>query len=101
VRIDSFRIVNYKGVEYAEMGGLGSESVVTISGRNGTGKSLILEALVNAWVGRHDLRQKTGPWGDEVSVSVAVTLDDREFEVVSNWQNRSGGQPLQRQASYV
>jgi predicted ATPase len=100
MRIESFEIRNYKGVEYAELSGLANQSVVMISGRNGTGKSLILEALVNAWVGRYSLSERTGPWGDDLTIKMSVTLTEDELGHVNDWLNRQGQPPALMQESY-
>jgi predicted ATPase len=101
MRVEGFAIRNYKGVEYAELDHLSRESVVTISGRNGTGKSLILEALVNAWLGRYALQQKAGPWGDEVFVEMAITLTPEEYDAVAQWHSHQGAGSVTMQRSYT
>ena len=66
MRLERFDVRNYKGIAHAEVADLSSLPVVTISGRNGTGKSLLLEAVVGAWSGRYQMGERVGPWADEL-----------------------------------
>lgn len=95
MRVSSFTIRNYKGIAFAEMDSLATEPVITISGRNGTGKSLLLEALVGAWSGRYDMRQRVGPWADELLIAIGVHLTPNEQDEVSLWHQRIHNSPLQ------
>jgi hypothetical protein len=38
-------------------------AALILTGKNGTGKSLILEAIVFAWAARYSDRDRVGPWG--------------------------------------
>lgn len=97
MRLASFRIENYKGIARAELTGLAGEAVVTISGRNGTGKSLMLEALVGAWSGRFQMSGRVGPWADSLSVEIEVSLTEEEWAQVDAWHEQNhGGQPAPR-----
>ena len=98
VRISSFTIRNYKGIALAEMDSLAAEPVITISGRNGTGKSLLLEALVGAWAGRYDMRQRVGPWANELLIAIGVHLTPNEWDEMSLWHQRLYNSPLQEDA---
>jgi AAA15 family ATPase/GTPase len=51
MRIKGISIRNYKGIAHAYLDDLDKEPVITVSvsGRNGTGKSLLLEAVVGVW----------------------------------------------------
>lgn len=91
MRIASFSIRNYKGIALAELANLDNESVVTISGRNGTGKSLLLEALVAAWSNRHSLIECVGSWGDTVEFELSVSLTDGEWAEVERWRSSLPG----------
>jgi ABC-type branched-subunit amino acid transport system ATPase component len=83
MRISSVEIFNYKGVERLQLGSLENEGVVMISGRNGAGKSLVLEAIVAAWSGRTShLPASVGPWADELVVELNVHLSDDEIAVL-------------------
>lgn len=96
VRFDAFEIRNYKGIALAQLDGLASEAVVTISGRNGTGKSLLLEAIVGCWAQRYSMPSRVGPWGDELSISLTVHLTEEEWAAVDNWHTRFQGGPAAR-----
>lgn len=93
MRIEAFEIRNYKGIALARLEGLSAEAVVTISGRNGTGKSLLLEALVGVWSGRHSMTSRVGPWADTLSVSITVNLTTDERHAVNDWHQRLNGTP--------
>lgn len=51
MRIASLEIENFKGVRFAAATPLDDLPIVTMSGRNGVGKSLILEAIFLTWQG--------------------------------------------------
>jgi predicted ATPase len=93
VRIASLNVSNYRGIESASLTDIASEPVVMISGRNGTGKSLLLEALVATWRGI-PLDSRRGPYGEEVKVDVRVALNDGEKEAVARWTNEIDGRAL-------
>lgn len=97
MRLERFAIRNYKGIARAEIDDLSRLSVVTISGRNGTGKSLLLEAVVGAWSGRYDMTQRVGPWADQLSIDLTLHLADDEWAAVDAWHERfHGGSPAPR-----
>src|SRR4051794_19760809 len=97
MRFDRIEIRNYKGISFAGLYSLASESVVTISGRNGTGKSLLLEAVVGGLSQRYSMAPRVGPWGDDLSINLAVSLTDSEWEAVDAWHERfKGGGPAPR-----
>ncbi|REK78319.1 hypothetical protein DVG80_00885 [Rhodococcus erythropolis] len=91
MRFESFAVHNYKGIAHAELADLHSEAVVTISGRNGTGKSLLLEALVGVWSGRYSMIDRIGPWSDELVVALRVHLTEDEWKAVDEWFMRFRG----------
>jgi predicted ATPase len=90
MRIESFGIRNYKGIAFARIDGLASEPIVTISGRNGTGKSLVLEALVSAWRDRYNMADRVGPWGDDLTISISVSFAENEWAALDDWHRRFG-----------
>lgn len=90
MRIKSLKIKNYKGIASLEVDDLVNESVVVISGRNGTGKSLMLEAIVGVWTGRYHMVDRVGPWADTMRVDLSVHLTDSEWVDVEAWQKRFG-----------
>lgn len=85
MRIDRLRILNYKGLEIVQLDSLADEPVVTISGRNGTGKSLLLEAIVRAWQDGFNYPSMVGPWGSEMEIQLEVRLAEHEIEAVERW----------------
>lgn len=102
MRIANFEIRNFKGVAFARATNLHDENVVTISGKNGTGKSHVLEALAAAWNVHHLLGHSAGSWGAFVSVSYEVVLTDDEWDVVEEWMAQRGdGPPIRTQALKV
>lgn len=96
VRLRSLSIRNYKGIASVDIDDLAGEAVVVVSGRNGTGKSLLLEAIVGAWTGRYNMVDRVGPWGDEMSVELAVELTSGEWAEIEAWRSRFGGETPDR-----
>ena len=96
MRLESFEIRNYKGIALARLDDMAKESVVTISGRNGTGKSLLLEALVGAWSQRYQMNLRVGPWGDELGIRMTVHLSEDEWASVDAWHQKVHGSPAAR-----
>jgi hypothetical protein len=83
VRINGIVIHNFRGIRRAEVGDLGSEQLVTVSGRNGSGKSLILEAIGLLW--RVDRLQSglhpqlwIGGWGNQLTIEMELSFTDEE-----------------------
>lgn len=95
MRFKRISIRNYKGIAHAEVDELDREPVITISGRNGTGKSLLLEAAVGLWTERYPLAHRVGPWGDETSIEIEVTLTDEEWVAVDDWCSRFYETPIE------
>lgn len=87
-------INNYKGIESVSLDGIADQSTVMVSGRNGTGKSLLLEAIAFAWHGRIAMQDKIGPFADSCSIELTVRLTENEAQVVQNEARRSGRQEL-------
>jgi len=85
MRISGFRIVNYRGIAVAEAENLSDEPVLMISGRNGTGKTLVLEALASAWQGYLRRLDAVGPWGDSAQISMTISLTSSEVDAVARW----------------
>jgi DNA repair ATPase RecN len=96
MRFKRISIRNYKGISHADVDELDREPVITISGRNGTGKSLLLEAVVGLWTERYPLAQRVGPWADEASIEVEVTLTGEEWMIVNDWHVRFHNGPVGR-----
>lgn len=100
MRIESFSIRNYKGIALASMSGLSNAPSVFLSGRNGTGKTLVLEALASLWSGRTLVADRVGPWGDEAAIDFDISLTDEEFEIVAEWHLREYSYPPTPQPSF-
>jgi len=100
VRIAKFEIINYKGIDRASIGALENLPVVLISGKNGTGKTLLIEALVALWNGRVNLPDMVGPWGDKLSIALEIVLDPEEHSAVDDWHSRERGYPAPNANSY-
>lgn len=60
-----------------------------LSGRNGTGKSLVLEAVLALWMNRYSWIERIGPWSDQCTVSIEVVLDQNELSQMSAWAAES------------
>jgi predicted ATPase len=93
MRIHSFRVINYRGVQHAEIHDLSGLGTVLLSGRNGTGKSLILEALAGAWAQRGLSAASVGPWSSEASIEITLALEEEELSSVSDWHLVNRGRP--------
>jgi AAA domain, putative AbiEii toxin, Type IV TA system len=85
VRLDSVVVRNYRGLRLAEAHGLADEPVVTIAGVNGSGKTLLLEAIVAAWRrGGLVPPQDVGPFGDDMSIRLEFVLEPHEVQALEN-----------------
>jgi energy-coupling factor transporter ATP-binding protein EcfA2 len=85
VRVDAVRIANYGGVRFAELSGLAARSVVTVTGRNGTGKSLFLEAVAQVLTNRGPVESRVGPWRTNYEVLLTVVFDTTELRTAVDW----------------
>lgn len=101
MRISGFRIVNYRGIAVAEADNLSDEPVLMISGRNGTGKTLVREALASAWQGYLRRLDAVGPWGDSAQISMTVSLTSAETEAVSRWLSLPGSTYMSSELTYA
>ncbi|PPH37915.1 hypothetical protein C5C53_06000 [Rathayibacter sp. AY1E3] len=90
MRINQFKIVNYRGLELASADRLDESPLTLLTGRNGTGKSLILEALTALWSGNINLPEFVGPYGNALSISIALRLDESEYEAIDKWRLARG-----------
>lgn len=89
MRISSVLLRNYKGLRHVELSDLASEPIIAVSGRNGTGKSLVLEALAAAWNERlFDPAQLVGPWGDEAQIRIEMQLSPDESKALAEFEKR-------------
>jgi len=85
VRLDKVQITNYGGISRAEVSGLAEQAVVTVTGRNGTGKSLFLEAIAQVLGSRGPAESRVGPWGTGYEVLLTVVLDPTEQRTAADW----------------
>ncbi|WP_294942565.1 ATP-dependent endonuclease [uncultured Microbacterium sp.] len=100
MRIKAVSIFNYKGLARVEAEDLHEESVITITGRNGTGKSLVLEAIVSLWTDRlYRSSDNVGPWADHLDVGVEVDFTEEEWGRIDDWHIRFSGGPAHRDST--
>ncbi|WP_157485170.1 ATP-dependent endonuclease [Frigoribacterium sp. Leaf8] len=101
MRLTSFKIENYGGIALAEASKLDTHPTLFFSGKNGTGKSLILEALLGLWTERALSASRVGPWGDNAHVEMRITLTAEEFSAVNDWHLRVHGSEATVASSYL
>lgn len=81
MRIARLDIANFRGIRRLELDGLETEPLVVISGANGAGKSLLLEAIFFAssmWHFGMPDAGCIGPWGPSAHVELSVWLSSEE-----------------------
>lgn len=86
MRITRFRIENYRGLRLAAADDLANRPLILLTGKNGTGKSLVLEALTAAWSGNINLPELVGPYGYSLSIEIGISLEEHEYELVDSWR---------------
>jgi hypothetical protein len=98
VRIEGFRVKNFRGLRRAEIDSIADAPVVTVSGPNGAGKSLLFEALMFVWraslrwpTQRYDLNPLIGPWSNETEIGVTFRLTSDESDALSSFRQRNSG----------
>ncbi|WBL19762.1 AAA family ATPase [Citricoccus sp. NR2] len=101
MKITRFRIENYRGIRDAHAEDLTRLPFVIMTGRNGTGKSLILEALAAVWAGEINLPDLVGPYSNSLSVELAIELSDGEYESLEQWLDDTGQGPIERREEHV
>jgi predicted ATPase len=100
VRLDGVVVRNYRGVRLAAANGLAAEPVITVAGVNGSGKTLLLEAIIAAWRGQLQ-PPDVGPFGDDMTVRLEFALEPQEVQALENavnsppWQGHIGRLPLE------
>jgi predicted ATPase len=86
VRLDGVAVRNYRGLRSVEVHGLADQPVVTVAGVNGSGKTLLLEAIVAAWRGAlHP--PDIGPFGEGMTVRLAFALEAQEVQALEDAVN--------------
>jgi len=101
MRITHFKIENYRGLRLAALDGLAVQPLTLLTGKNGTGKSLVLEALTAAWSGNINLPEFVGPYGYSMTIELAVSLEDREYDLVDEWRTARELPRAARQSEHV
>lgn len=96
LKLSAFNINNFRGIEHASANSLDASSIVIITGHNGTGKSLVLQAIVAAW--NRSLRaEHVGPFSDRATVTVEFLLSSDEMTSLTAWKDRTD--PVRASAS--
>lgn len=72
-----------------------------VTGKNGTGKSLILEALTAVWSGNINLPEFVGPYGFSLSIELAVVLEQHEYAAIDEWRSARGLAPALHSEQHV
>jgi predicted ATPase len=89
MRIEGLVIRNFRGIRRAEIDGLSQESLITVSGRNGSGKSLLLEAMGLLWRADRlpsglNAQWLLGSWGDQLTIEMTLALTAEEREAMES-----------------
>jgi AAA domain, putative AbiEii toxin, Type IV TA system len=95
VRLDGVAVRNYRGLRLATADGLADQPVITVAGVNGSGKTLLLEAIMAAWRGQLQ-PSDVGPFGDDITVRLELALEPHEVQALETavrsppWQGHLG-----------
>ncbi|NED94784.1 AAA family ATPase [Phytoactinopolyspora alkaliphila] len=101
MRITHFKITNYRGLRLAIASNLQEQPLSLVTGKNGTGKSLILEALTAAWSGNINLPDFVGPYGHSLSIEIGIEFDEREYASVDRWRSDRDLPPVHRSSEHI
>ncbi|MGR6900919.1 ATP-dependent nuclease [Glutamicibacter sp. BSL13] len=101
MRLSHFKIQNYRGLRLAQADQLDEQQLVLITGKNGTGKSLVLEALTAAWTGNINLPEFVGPYGSSLVIEIGVIFTDEEYEQVNKWRQERDMEPVEQKCIHV
>ena len=77
---------------------LAAQPVITVAGVNGSGKTLLLEAIMAAWRGQLE-PSDVGPFGDDMTVGLEFALEPHEVQALetvassSPWRDHMGRLP--------
>ena len=91
MRLAAVEIVNFRGIRRGVLEEIGEQPLLTISGRNGVGKSLALLAILIAWrgdLGSTEASQLVGPWGTSGFVRLRFSFSEAEWVEVRAFANR-------------
>jgi predicted ATPase len=86
MRLEGVAVRNYRGLRLAAAGGLADQPVITVAGVNGSGKTLLLEAIMAAWRGQLQ-PSDVGPFGDDMTVRLEFALEPHEVQALENKAN--------------
>jgi AAA domain, putative AbiEii toxin, Type IV TA system len=98
VRLDGVAVRNYRGLRLATADGLANEPVVTVAGVNGSGKTLLLEAIMAAWRGQLQSLD-VGPFGEDMTIRLQFALEPHEVQALEDavsspaWRDHMGRLP--------
>ena len=81
MRLEGVAVRNYRGLRLAAAGGLADQPVITVAGVNGSGKTLLLEAIMAAWRGQLQ-PSDVGPFGDDMTVRLEFALEPHEVQTL-------------------
>ncbi|MCT1655810.1 ATP-dependent nuclease [Brevibacterium luteolum] len=101
MKLTKFRIENYRGIREAHAQDLADYPLIALTGRNGTGKSLILEALAVAWAAEVNLPEYVGPYANSLSVEIGIELSEREYSLLETWLDETGQDPIERSSEHI
>jgi predicted ATPase len=98
VRLDGVAVRNYRGLRLAAADGLADQPVITVAGVNGSGKTLLLEAIMATWRGALE-PSHVGPFGDDMTVRLKFALEPHEVQALETvassapWRDHIGRLP--------
>ena len=98
MRLDGVAVRNYRGLRLAAADGLADQPVITVAGVNGSGKTLLLEAIMAAWRGQL-APSDVGPFGDDMTVRLEFALEPHEVQALETvassppWRDHMGRLP--------
>ncbi len=101
MKLTRFSIENYRGIREAHAQNLADHPLIALTGRNGTGKSLILEALAVAWAAEVNLPEYVGPYANSLSIEIGVELSEPEYSLLEAWLDETGQDPIQRSSEHI
>ena len=101
MRLTQFVVENYRGIEYLSSGPIDHHPYILLTGKNGTGKSLVLEALAAVWAGEINLPDLVGPYATSLAIELAISLTPEEYDLLDGWMYENGQNPVERKDEHV
>jgi predicted ATPase len=98
MRLNGVAVRNYHGLRLAAADRLADQPVITVAGVNGSGKSLLLEAIMATWRGQL-APSDVGPFGDDMAVRLEFALEPHEVQALETvgssppWRDHIGRLP--------